>query len=87
MFQLNAIKTCGLGASVVALLFFTCSTSKFCIVQQDDKQADSLELNKTYFVKNAKKNLDDVYVASNNTVIKMSKKTLQDAQRFIFFYK
>jgi hypothetical protein len=66
----------------VALLFFTTSVSKFCLVQQDHKSADSLELKRTYYVKNAQKKLNDVFVASSNTVIKMSKKNLDDAQRY-----
>ena len=80
--QLNAINTLGLGVSTVALLFFTTSISKFCLVQQDNKMADSLELKQTYFVKNCtQKKVDDVFVASGNTVIRISKKKLDDAQR------
>jgi hypothetical protein len=66
----------------VALLFFTTSASKFCLIQQDDKLADSLELKRTYHVKNTQKKVDDVFIASNNTVIKLSKKNLDDAQRY-----
>ena len=81
IFQLNAIKTCGLGASLVTLLFFTTSTFKFCLVQQDDKSADRLEMNKSYFLKNVSQKFDNIYVASNSTVITMSKKPVENAQR------
>ena len=81
IFQLSSIKTVGIGASLVTLLFFTTSTFKFCLVQHDEKKADSLDINKSYFLKNVLKKDDNLFLASYNTVITMSKKPVENALR------
>ena len=81
--KLNAVKTCGVGGALVNLLFFTCSVGKFCVIQQDNLVADKLQVMKTYFVKNVKKQVDNVYMASEFTVLTESKKPIKISERFI----
>ena len=72
-----------MGAAVVTLLFFTCSVGKFCVIQQDDLVANKLQLTKTYFVKNVKKQFDDVYLAYESTVLTESKIPIKTSERFL----
>lgn len=85
IFQLSAIKSCSVGAALVTVLFFSCSVGKFCLVHQDDLVTNTLQLKKTYHVKNVKKQFDDVYLAINSTVLKESKKPIQNSERFLGF--
>ena len=80
--KLNAIKTCSVGGALVNLLFFTCSVGKFCVIQQDNLVADKLQVMKTYFVKNVKEQVDNVYLASEFTVLTESKKPIKTSERF-----
>ena len=70
-----------MGAAVVNLLFFTCSVEKFCVIHQDDLVANKLQLKKTYFVKNVKKQFDDVFLAFESTVLQESKKPIKTSER------
>ena len=77
------MKTCSVGAVVATLLFFTCSVGKFCVIHQDNLVANKLQLKKTYFVKNVKKQFDDVYMAFESTVLTESKKPIRTAERYL----
>ena len=75
------MKTCSVGAILVTLLFFASDAEKFCIIHQNSQVTDTLQLKKTYFLKNVKKQIDDVYIANQYTVIKELKKALQTSER------
>ena len=85
MFQLVAIKTCSVGAALVTVLFFSCNVGKFCIIHQDAQIGNELQLKTTYFIKNVKKQFDDVYLAINSTVLTKSKKPLKNSERFVVY--
>ena len=75
------MKTCSVDATLVPFVFFTREAGKFSVIHQDSLVTDTLQLKKTYFLKNVKKQIDDVYMANQNTVIKESKKALQTSER------
>ena len=68
------MKTCSVDATLVPFLFFAREAGKFSVIHQDSLVTDTLQLKKTYFLKNVLKQIDEFYMANQNTVIKESKK-------------
>ena len=79
--HLNAMKTCSVDATLVPFLFFAREAGKFSVIHQDSLVTDTLHLKKIYFLKNILKQIDDVYIANQYTVIKELKKALQTSER------
>ena len=91
--QLNDIKSVGQGMKILTVLFLCATAGKFCVVFQDDKNnkfkfRDTLTINNTYFVKNTMvrrvEGIENLYEATSNMMITISKKPLQTTNKYNF---
>ena len=79
------------GTKLLSVLFFLTTSDKFMLVYPDDRKPkfhDTLSDNSTYFVKNAVKKtipgIENLFEATDDTVITHSKRSFKTDQRYTF---
>ena len=75
-------KTRGLAAGLLTLLFLTTESEKIVVIINNDDKVNKLELLKSYFVKNLTHKIGNIFEATDESTLTLSKKDLNHQNRF-----
>ena len=73
----------GVAADVLTVLYFTATDSKIAVVHRDRGESEKFETGSVYFVKNVLKKENNIFLASEDTAITLSKRALENTIRYM----